>query len=127
MRGSLRSELHSREPRMITRIHPSDVDVSRMIISSGVDHHKYSNAFQNSTITMQLEDGHGQAPDGPVSFVYSIFFTWSLFIHLGQDPPSHLRTLEFRKSPPKLSQLCDHKVVRLIRGHVICNQDHLCM
>ena len=103
VRGSLRSELYeSHGPSIIsTRIYATPpAEVSPIVNLSEGHHHNDSNVCQTSIITMPLEDIRRQVSDGPVSFVYSFTFPWSVLIHLGQDPPSHLCTvLGFRKGP----------------------------
>ena len=49
---------------------------------------------------MQMGVGQGQVPEEPVSFLHSFSFLWPSFIHLGQEPPSHLHmVLKLRKGP----------------------------
>ena len=62
---------------------------------------------------MELEDGLGQGPDGPVSFMYSFSFPWPSLIHLGQDPPCDLRTVFELKGPTKHCVITSAKAVDL--------------
>ena len=83
----------------------------------GSNHHNYSNLFQNSIITMQLEDTRGQVLDEPVSFVCSFHIVPTYtFGSRSAILPSYGPRVP-KRAPPTL---CDHNAARLyIRAYLL--------